>query len=795
MNHFKFPRKFTQGSIAGLIQTAIVLGVPAVYSSAAGAQALEEVIVTARKREESLQDTPISITAFSNSDLEARGINDLGEIGRYTPNMVFDFTSAINPTSSAASIYIRGVGQPDWSLPTDPGVGMYLDGVYIARSTGAVLDLLEVQSIEVLKGPQGTLFGKNTIGGAISVTSRKPDDEFEAKFSVGVGSFSRTNLRGFINVPVTDTFAFNAAVSSKVADGFIKNRDNHPDSPDIGDEDSLAARVAFRWTPTDDITVDVSADGTKEREENTSNVHFETYENAFLPLVYNGVLTAESGAIFSDPTRFGFVPDPVCADYGDPSRLTNPTCFNSQWEVSRNDPYNTYARFKSNVPEMNALASDRVRPAAEMDLWGVSARVSWAIDDSLELVSITAYRDQEGFWTRDEDGTPIELLSTVNDFEQDQFSQEFQLLGQSFDDRLNWILGAFYLEEEGCHLDLVYLYGESLTSGGCIDNQSTAVFAQGTYDFTDQLSLTLGARYTDDQKSYSPDSVVLRSELVGLPIGSPLLPFGRKEKNVEEVNVKINLSYRWSDTLMTYASYGDGFKGATFTQRIFPNFDFVPTADPEFVETYEIGFKSEFADNRIRVNGALFFTDYEDIQVTVLEEGNAGNTTANAAEGEILGFELEVKAVPTANVLLETSIGYLDAEYTEVAGVAAVNGVTTDSELVNTPEWSISAAAAYTFDLSGGWILTPRIDYSFTSKVYNDAQNFEVISQNSIGLWDSSIRLENDTNGWMAMLQVRNLTDELVIDSGFADPGFTGNSEATLLPPKTWLFTVGYTFR
>ena len=759
-----------------------------IVAAKAGAQGLEEVVVTARKREESLQDTPISITAFSNSDLEARGINDIGEIGRYTPNMVFDFTSAINPTSSAASIYIRGVGQPDWSLPTDPVVGMYLDGVYIARSTGAVMDLLEVQSIEVLKGPQGTLFGKNTIGGAISVVSRKPDDEFEAKLSVGVGRFSRTNLRGFVNIPISDTLAMNAALSSKVADGFVENKNDHPDSPDIGDEDSLAGRVAFRWNPSDTMTVDLSVDATKERENNTSNVHLANYETAFLPLVYNGVIPIPV-------TRYGFTPDPACADFTDPSRLTNPTCYNSQWTVSRDNPYSTWSQFKSNVPEMNAVASDRVRAAAEMDLLGVSARVSWDLSDTLELVSITAYRDQEGFWSRDEDGSPIEILSTVNDFEQEQFSQEVQLLGQSFDDRLNWILGAFYLEEEGCHLDLVYLYGESLTSGGCIDNETTAFFAQGTYDLSEKFSLTLGARYTDDQKSYSPDSVVLRSELVGLPIGTPLLPFGRKENNVSEANFKVNLTYRWNEDLMTYASFGDGFKGATFTQRIFPNFDFVPTADPEFVETYEVGFKSEFADGRVRANGAVFFTDYQDIQVTVLEDGNAGNTTANAAEGEIFGFELEVTAVPTANLLLQTTIGYLDAEYTEVDGVAAVNGVTTDSKLVNTPEWSVSAATSYSFDLPKGWSLTPRLDYTFTSKVYNDAQNFEIIAQGAVGLWDTSIRLEHETNGWMAALQVRNLSDEVVVDSGFADPGFTGNSEATLLPPRSWMVTVGYTFR
>ena len=755
---------------------------PAVYAAT-----LEEIIVTARKREESLQETPISITTFNSEALEARGISDLSEIGGFTSNLVFDFTSAINPTSSAASIYIRGVGQPDWSLPTDPGVGLYLDGVYIARATGAVLDLAEIESVEVLKGPQGTLFGRNNIGGAISIRAKKPSfEEFEGKIAASYGKFSRHEGKAFFNVPVSDTFAFNAAVSSKRADGFVKNMD--PGSPDIGDEDSLSGRLALRFMPHDQLDINITADVTKERETNTANIHPINSENAFLPLVYNGAIPIPG------LSRFNFTPSTLCADQSNPARLSDPSCFNSQYTVSKNDPYRTSARFVSYVPEMNTLGSEPIRPAAEIDLFGVSAHVEWAISDDLDLVSITAYREQEGFWARDEDGSPIEIVSTLNDIEQDQFTQEFQLQGRAFDERLNYIFGMFYFQEEGCHLDLVYLYGETLTSGGCIDNGSKAIFAQSSYDFTDQWSLTVGVRHTEDEKGFSPDSVVQRSELVGLPIGSPLLPVGEVRQDVSEVNVNINLSYLWSDSMMTYASYGDGFKGATFTQRIFPNFDFVPTAAPEYVKTYEVGFKSELAESTVRLNGALFFTDYTDIQVTVLEDGNAGNTTANAAEGEIWGGELELTASPTDKLLLESTIGYLNAEYTRVDGIAAVNGLTTDTQFVNTPEWSITSAVSYLSLLDGGWSLTSRVDYSFSSEVYNDAQNSEVIRQGSTGLWSAGFRLNNEQKGWLFSLTGKNLSNELVIISGFSDPGFTGQTEATVLAPRTWLLTAQKSF-
>ena len=751
---------------------------------------IEEIVVTARKRDESLQDTPISITAMTETDIDVRGITDASQIADYTPNLVFDFTSAINPTSSAAAIYIRGVGQPDWSLPSDPGVGLYLDGVYIARSVGAVLDLVDVQTVEVLRGPQGTLFGRNTIGGAISVVSRKPSDEFEADFSLGVGKFSRLNAKGIVNIPLADNAALNFAVSSKDADGFVKNQ--IPGQPDWGDEDSLAWRASLRWQPADNVDINLSYDATRERETHTSNIHLENFEDAFLPLVFNGVLTPP--AIASNPTRFGIIPDAACADFGDPSRLTNPTCFNSQWTVTRDDPYRTWGVLRSGVPELNTSATRPHQPAADLDLDGISLNVEWGINDSLDLVSITAFRDLEGFWNRDEDGTPMEIVSTVNDFDQSQFSQEFQLKGVAQEGALNWIVGLFYFEEDGCHLDLVYLYGATFSSGGCIDNQSTALFAQGTYDFSEDWSLTVGARYTDEEKSFLPEQFVARDELFGFPEGFPILPNTTETVSVTEPTFHLNLSKRFNEDFLGYVSFSDSFKGATFTQRIFPPRPDIPTANPEFVDSYEIGFKSTLADNRVRLNGALFYSEYDDIQVTVLEDASAGNTTANAASGEIYGFELELFAQPVANLNLELGVGYLNAEYSEVGGAAEAAGLTVDLEFINTPEWSINSAVSYDFGLSNGWTLTPRLEYNYNSEIYNDTQNFAGIRQGSVGLVNAALSLESEDGTWAARLHGKNLTDELVIISGFSDPFFTGATEATVMPPRHWMLTVDYRF-
>lgn len=775
--------------IAALAGTSMVaLNGTAVAQQDEAREGLEEIMVTARKRAESLQDAPIAITAFTAENLDARGLNDLSEIGNHTPNLVFDFTSQINPTSSAASIYIRGIGQADWTLPSDPGVGLYVDGVYVARSVGGVLDLLEVETVEVLKGPQGTLFGRNTIGGAISITTRKPGDEYEGKVSVAGGKFNRINVRGYLNIPVSETFAFSIAGSRKKANGYVKNL--IPGAPDLGDEDVWAGRVAARWNPSDRLEVNISVDATRERENNAPNVHPKVFEDSFLGAVYNGV---DLGFPFPDELRPNFIPDPVCSDFSDPSRLNNSTCFNNFYAVDFSDnPYLTSATFVSNVDVVNQLGSRPAEAAADLDLFGISMTIDYDISDTIQLTSISAYREVDGFWVRDEDGTPIEIVSTVNDFTQDQFTQELQLKEQTQDGRMNWLIGGFYFTEDGCHLDLVYLYIEALTSGGCIDAESYAAFGQATYDVTDQLSATFGIRYTDDDKTYTADSISLLSGFFGFPFGTRILPTEPQGNPNDEVDFHGSLAYRWTEDFMTYASYSESFKGVTFTQRVFPPRPDVPTASSESAQSYEIGFKSSLADNRVRLNAAAFYTDYTDIQVNVLEPGSAGDTVQNAAGGEIKGFEIELTAVPNPQWLIEGGIGYLDAKYTNVDPIATQ--ITTDSRFVNTPEFSANLGIAYTAEIANGWTATPRVDYSYISKIFNDGLNTTALIQPGVSLIDASLRFINEDNGWTLALEGHNLTDKLVRVSGFSDPFFTGNTEITVAPPRTWLIKAEYAF-
>ena len=782
-------RKYIRSAYCGVAMGALALSVVPQTGAAQEQQSVsdmmfEEITVTARKREENLQDTPISITAFTANGMEARGMSDISQLGEFTPNLVFDNTAAIAATSSAAAIYIRGVGQIDWALPTDPGVGLYVDGVYIARSVGGVLDLLDVERVEVLKGPQGTLFGRNTIGGALSITTKKPHEELEGYAEATIGSYDRTDLRFGINVPISETFFANFAGSRKKRDGYVKNL--LPGGPDLGDEDAWAGRAAFRWLASDNLEINIAVDGTREREAPAANVLIGVDETQFFPMVTNNVIPLRTD-LHGLP-----VPSAVCADMGDPARLSDPTCWNAQWIAG---PFETYSQHTTQNELMNTIIGRPMEPKSDLDLWGVSLGIDWDINENLTAKSITAYREVEGYWARDVDHSPLLILQTVNEFTQDQFTQEFQLLGNNMDGALNWIVGLYYFEESGNHIDIVELPGAVFDSGGSIENTSKAIFGQATYDFTEQLSLTLGARYTDEDKSFSPDSTVAQDNGLGIPAGVPVLPVGvTEEQDAEVFDIHANLAYRWSEDLMTYASYSEGYKGGTFTQRVFPPRDYVPVARPEKVKAYELGFKSTFADDRVRFNGAFFYMDYTDMQVNIVAQipggtvDDIGIITDNAASAEIKGAEFDLLAALSDNLVVEATLGYLDPQYNELTPGAIAAGLTLDSMFVNAPEWSINVGVAYTINLTDDWSVTPRLDYAFTSKVANDAKNTPELIQDDLHLLNAVLMFSDIDDEWNVNLGVRNLTDETYLYAG--DNSTDGVIEGVYARPREWYLSV-----
>ena len=482
-----------------------VLAVTLLYQPAARAE-LEEIIVTARKREEPLQKTPVSITAFTVEQLERPGMDKLTDVARFAPNVVFDQGTGNTGGAFNSQVFIRGVGQVDFLFSTDPGVGIYVDEVYLPRVVGSILDVTDIERIEILRGPQGTLFGKNTIGGALNITSQRPSGEFDATAEATFGSRDRLDGKLSVDVPFTDNLNGRLTISSRNQDGYVE-RVNQPGRA-TGDTNTDGVRGLLEWAPDNGWNVLLAADYNRRREE----------------AIANELIDVQGGALGPVLDLWNFL---VAPTYG---------------------PGSVYdSRFVSAEFESQATGPS----LSDLDMWGVSANISKELGSGLSVKSITAYREEDAQFGMDQDHSPFRYLETDNDNNHEAFSQEFQINGTNFGDRLNWVGGLFYMHEKASDDYNIVLGGglfdalEGLPgailplapgvtcppppgvfapcAGGPgnpinvsldfeatifddIDIDSYAAYAQGTYAFTDKLSMTAGLRYTDEDKTFTHDA-------------------------------------------------------------------------------------------------------------------------------------------------------------------------------------------------------------------------------------------------------------------------------------------------
>ncbi len=765
---------------------------------------IEEMTVTARKREEGLQSTPIAISAFSGESLEFRGVDRVDGIADFTPNLSFDNSPTFGGASNSAAIYIRGIGQKEFVPTVDPGVGLYVDGVYIARSVGGILDLVDVERIEVLRGPQGTLFGRNTIGGAISITTRKPNEELSGRLSATYGTDDRLDVVGSANVPLTDNFFSTFSIGRKTQDGYV----DRTDGTDLGDEDVLTGRIALRWLPTETLEVNFSTEGTRSRENGpaftligidkgkvidrgltlSTGIPTADWKTPPMALINNIMASFDSQWPFPNAGYTGKVLDPdtgyppCVLPAGNPFGLpsdTNPFvsgCYDDRYIVGKGHNQGTAPAF------------------SDSDIWATNLTLDWQISEKYSVKSITAYRDLDADFARDGDHSPLLVSQYLDHMKLKQFSQEFQFNGLSLNDRLHWVLGLYYFKESGDNENILNFVMSNFRSGGAIDNKSLAAFFQGTYDITDQLHLTLGIRHTSEDKKFRPDQVILHNHIQDRDDTSPydfsdpmltapfmlpgqrILPYLWKKQSVSKNTPMLNLSYDWNDDLMVYGSYSEGFKSGGFTQRVFPpilpngifapvgtpDIDLIPGFDPEEVKVYELGFKYSTPGHRVRVNGAVFHTKYDDLQVQVFK--SVAPVTMNAASASIKGFELEMQAVPADNWFAEAAVGYLKAEYDSLNTVDT--WLSKNDKFERVPEWSVSASLSRQFDLSAGGTLTPRIDWSWRSKVYNDAFNAPQLTQSAYSLVNLNLTYTDKSDSYDIVAAVKNLTDKEYMHTG-----------------------------
>lgn len=791
-----------------------------------GASALEEVIVTARKREESLMDAPVAVSAFSGDTLDFFGISDIERLDQVTPNLVLE-RSPTNSGVTSAAAYIRGVGQNDYVPVIDPGVGIYVDGVYLGRTIGAVLDLVDVERVEILRGPQGTLFGRNTIGGAISLTTRKPEAEFGGEADVKIGTDDLFNARGTVNLPLSETVFARFSVASFNQDGYVTRV---ADGLDLGDDDTVAARAALRWLASDTLEFNLSYDYSRDRENgppllNTGiqpmNLGIFNPGGAPSQVLAQNTIVAQAaapggifpgnGPYFDPAAPFPF--NPLACFLPGPD--ANPQCYNTLYidDGSRNSVRATGPSY------------------ADLDTWGVALTADWQISEGMQLRSITAYRSQDGDFGVDTDGSPLTMGHVFDEYDQDQFSQELQLLGTSLNGRLDWIVGLYYFDEDGSLINFADFTSIQLQSGGFFGFESRAVFAQGTWHASDRLDVTVGLRYTDDSRDFLPDQYITGLPIGPLPgvncppgvpgsppctIGDRLLPFETVTQDNDETVPMINVAWHWSDDLMTYATYAEGFKSGGFTARVFPPEPSLPAFDPEGVDSWELGLKFSGMDGRLRFSFAAFFTDYSDLQLLVADPSRLGPFVSNAGDAEIKGFEAELSVVLPYDWFVSTSVGLTDADRTSLTG--DVEGLTLDSRFEHVSEWTASAQVFREFSLGDWGALTPLVEWSHRSEYGTNSNNvprdhvpvgppgtplagvplsFGVpnpeLLQDDLHLLSASLRWDVRQSGLALTAGVDNLTDEEYRIFGSYEDLFGWTTEA-FDRGRQWYVRVNYAF-
>ena len=731
---------------------------------AASDNGLEAITVTARKRKESLQETPIAISAFSGAALEARQITSVAGLDKVVPNLVVSETAPVGGSSAAASFFIRGIGQTDFNQNTEPGVGIYVDGVYIARSVGSALQLVDLENIEVLRGPQGTLFGRNTIGGAISITTKKPAAEAGGNASVTVGSDALVQVKGTLDAPITDKILTKITVFSRSRNGY---ETRVSDGADLGNDNKFAIRGDIRLLPTNNLTIDASIEKMREREHGAPLTLLKVIEDAPFPAYSNYALHGATCGFAASPAK--------------------PACYNSQW-VSDKSKDNGTGRALSNT-----------------DVLGVNVTINYKLPapilgSDIALKSITAWRKLDSVFAADHDHSPLTIDHTYNDYTQRQFSEEFQVTGSS--KRFNWATGVYYFRESGTDANYVDFSIGSLLSGGSIRNSSLAFFGQATLNVTSKLAITGGIRHTEEDKLFTPNQYYITDFIASatqiLPAGTPqVLPGAMGKLKVNENNFQANISYKFTRDIMAYVNYSDGFKSGGFTQRLAgPPFITPPSFAPEYVKVYEAGIKTELFDRRVRFNLAGFQTDYRDIQLNVIAPGLPNPFTMNAGKARIRGFEGELNAKISDGLSFNSSLGYLDAKYLSTSGgivLQTVAGnipvgtglVDVNSKFVNAPTWSASAGLSYVAETALGKF-TPRIDWSYRSGVYLDALNTPELYQKGYGLWNLAVSYTDKSALWTINAGLKNAFDKRVLVAGYADTGASGFIEGVYNRGREW---------
>lgn len=806
--------------------------------------ALQEIVVTAQKRSENVQSVPVAITAVSAASLQAKGIHDVVDLAGQAPNVTLRSTAQFGGSSSVLISYIRGIGQNDFAFNLEPGVGVYIDGVYLARNIGANADLLDLDHVEVLKGPQGTLFGRNTMGGAINIVTRDPANDFQYKGELTTGQYNRIDFRGSIDAPIVkDKLLFSVAVSTKHRDGYqhrIPYTGDTADNPILlaatngatggpsntntvlsgqfpitdsskpdntsGNQDETSVRAKLLWHASDRLKVELIGDYLNVNEEAAPFSLLQVNQAAYVA-IYNTCITGNP-QVYAGVAAMTGLPGVAAVCGGTRGNAASP------WGVQA--PLGSLAG--QLIPYDNRFVIHNADGSINPDLsyatganynivknGGVNLQLNYELNDNNQIKSITGYRKLNSRFGADVGGDPSGAFAPSFADHEHQFSEELQLIGSAFAKRWKYVFGAYYFNEAGSHEEGVSFPGGLLQIYSPNDTYDTKSYALYTHNNIDiipyKLGITIGARYTHEDKQFAGtqqdenEFVYKLAQLPTsvLPIPSEpywLYPTGLNKQKFDNFSYRIGAEYHVDQNVMAYASFATAFKGGGWTTRLTgPLFNATtgtplpaPTFGPEKAYTSEIGIKSMLFARKVRLNAAIFNTEYKNIQLTFVN--GTSPVTTNGGNGRIRGAEAETNVKLTRQWSLDASAGYLDAKYTSI--LSGVPLSLTD-QFVNTPHWTAQAGTSYDIGSSIGTFV-PRVDWTYASKSYNDETNTEILATPAHSFFNGSVTYKMNNSRVEIQAGVTNIFDKRIVMSGFenADAVYSG----VFSPPREWFLSL-----
>ncbi|MEO5707891.1 MAG: TonB-dependent receptor [Alteraurantiacibacter sp.] len=772
-------------SIMALTAMTFAIAAPVAAQDNEAASDENVILVTAQFREQDLQDTPIAITAISGDMLDARSQSDVQQIAAQAPNVNLQpGTGSFGPSLAAS---IRGVGQYDFSPAVEPGVGFYVDDVYYPSLTGAVFDLLDLDRIEILRGPQGTLAGRNSIGGAVKLYSRRPEGDNTGMISAGYGSRDRVDFRGGFDFGITDDLSARISGAAKQQGGYVDVLDygcvnplgsaNNPTVGGIaptrapgdcrvardGDVNYQALRGQLRYHPSSSLDLMLSAEYISDNRRPSPAILIAT-NGALTPAQQARVRGSFAGVNYDN--RF------ICGLY----------C--------------NYATGRMPIDTAQGFGFD-TSSELFMNYEGIGLSLNADIDltDDLKLTSITGYRDFSSQFVNDADLSPLAVNQGYNDLNVKFFSQEVRLTGSLLDDSLVWTLGGYYSDQ-----DTFWPYVQDLRVSGLqfaslgedVEAVSFAAFAHVSWELMDGLTFNGGLRRTHERKDYQFSRRFIDGR-TGVPrVGSLDGLVGTYTET--RWDYRANLQYEFTADVMAYVQYSTGYKGGGINPRPFFDTQVQPFTS-EALTAYEVGLKADLIDGLLRVNTSAFFNDYTNIQLVLTSCPNftPNNAltpcamTSNAGDAHVKGFEVETTINPADGFSIDATLSYLDFQYTSLN--AAVTGVSLANVAPYTNEWKWSIGAQYVADLPGGSTLTPRLDLSHQSQFFVAASNSAASRVPAYTLLNGRVTWRNADDDLDVSLQVTNLTDKYYYQGAFENLQ-SGFAVAQPARPREWAVSV-----